>query len=68
MGIILLYSFTKLFPELGKETARSFQEKHTVKYSKNLIPYDKMMEWYRKKSELFIYHPADSANFWKELR
>jgi hypothetical protein len=24
------------------------------------------MEWYRKKPELFIYHPADSANFWKE--
>jgi len=32
----------------------------------NLTPYDKMMEWYRKKSELFIYHPADCVNFWKE--
>jgi hypothetical protein len=25
-----------------------------------------MMEWYQKKPELFIYHPTDPANFWKE--
>jgi transposase-like protein len=49
---------------------KKFQDYHNyqrkLKVLQNLTPYDKMMEWYRKKSELFMYHSADSSNFWKE--
>jgi len=32
----------------------------------NRTPYEKMIEWHEKKPELFIYHPANMINFWKE--
>jgi len=49
---------------------KRFQSYHNhsrkLKMLQNRTPYEKMIEWYEKKPELFIYHPANMINFWKE--
>jgi len=50
---------------------KRFQKCHNyqrkLKVLQDRIPYEKMIEWYEKKPELFIYHPASMTNFGKNV-
>jgi hypothetical protein len=49
---------------------KQFQDYHNfrrkLKVLQNRTPYEKMIEWYEKKKELFLYHPAILTEIWKE--
>ena len=49
---------------------KKFQDYHNfrrkLKILQNRTPYEKIIEWYERKKELFLYHPTMMLEIWKE--